>query len=469
MKDSKITKKRHPTGSMARRILVICLLLLVMPLFLQSLFLYRQEYRQKLNDVQNDLHLLAEERALLIEQSPSLPFEEFGRDLPSAYPVRIALFNSDRKLLWENRKLSGPALKASKTLTHPPLTLELSLEISRVEGLHKTSYYFRFGTLLFFVGILGGGAVYLFARRMARPLRSLCKAMERVSEGAAHVRYTPDWMGFEINALGVQFNETLDALQRNVQEAERERLARERLSSELRIGHEIQASLFPIRVPGAPGLDIAAGCFSSKEVNGDFYDLFRLENGRILIAICDTAGKGISACLFSLGLRSMIRALGSVTEDLGELVRRANDLYWTDVHESSMFSTLWIGIYDPKSRNLVYCSQGHPPALLVRATEQKELWTEGIALGAQKTDVVRLKEISLEKGDTLVLYTDGIIEAHNPKRELFGKKRLYELLARKTGGTAQQRVDQTIENVRLFSQGAPQHDDMTLLIFHLSD
>ena len=95
------------------------------------------------------------------------------------------------------------------------------------------SYYFRFATLVFFVGIFGGGAVYFFTRRIGKPLKDLCKTMERVSGGAAHARYTPDRMGFEINALGIQFNETLDSLLHHAQEAERERLIRERLAGEL--------------------------------------------------------------------------------------------------------------------------------------------------------------------------------------------------------------------------------------------
>lgn len=535
MADLKITKKHHPTGSLARRILTVSILLLVIPLFLQSLFLYRQEYEQKLDDVKADLALLANERAHLVEETiemdwhfleenrgafesgitrnvkqlyiqriplpqnvsdrfllvsksretmlvgivdsdttalvVSIPFSLIGRDMPRVYPIQISLLDKQGKIVWESMKFKNrpEVLTAVDPIGETGLRIQLSVEKSQIQGLHQESYYFRFATLVFFVGILGGGAVYFFARRIAKPLKNLCKTMERVSEGATHVRYTPDRMGFEINALGIQFNETLDALLQNAQEAEKERLIRERLAGELRIGHEIQASLLPQHVPGLPGVDIATGYFSSKEVNGDFYDLLRLENGKVLLAVCDTAGKGISACLFSLGLRSIIRSLASVTTDLADLVRRANDLYLVDAHDSSMFSTIWIGIYDPANRSLEYCSQGHPPAILIRGRVLEELWTPGIALGAQKVDVIPTKEVMLEKGDLLVLYTDGIIEAHDPDNELFGKKRLHELLLRKHSATSQQIADKILENVQLFSQGAAQHDDMTLLIFRISD
>ena len=374
MTDSKISKKGHAAGSLSRRILAIVILLMVIPLFIQSFILYKKEYH-------------------------------------------------------------------------------------RIED-----YYFHFATLVLFVGVIGGGAVYLFTRRIGQPLKNLCKTMDRVSEGAIHARYTPDRMGFEINGLGLQFNRTLDALLFHAQAAEKERLLREKLAEELRIGHQIQAGLLPQHVPGIPGVDIATSYLPSQEVSGDFYDLFRLENGKLLIVVCDAAGKGISACLFSLGLRSILRSLATVVADLPELVRRANDLYLIDAHASSMFATLWLGLYDPAAHHLAYCSQGHPPALLRREGKLQELWTGGIALGAQKIDVIPTKQMVLAKGDLLVLYTDGIIEAHNRNDQLFGKERLHPFVLDQKHGTAQQIVDRLMDEIRLFSQGAPQHDDMTVVV-----
>ncbi len=532
MTDLKITKKHPPTGSLVRRILVIAILLLVIPLFLQSLFLYRQEYNQKLGDVEADLRMLGKERvhfiqeiirmdwvfldaqknervfggnvkqlymeriplpqgvsehfllvnrgrnALLVGKRESntsalvipIPFSLIARDMPSAYPIQLSLIESKEKTVWESRKFTEASglVQVKIPIPETPLTFRLAIEKKQLHALHLESYYFRFATLVLFIGIIGGGAVYFFTRRIARPLKDLCKTMDRVSEGAVHARYTPDWMGFEINALGIQFNETLDALLRHSQEAERERLTRERLAEELRIGHEIQANLLPSHVPGLPGIDIATGYFSAKEVNGDFYDLFRLDNGQLLLAICDTAGKGIPACLFSLSLRSMVRSFASVTADVAELVRKVNDLYLIDAHEPSMFSTLWLGLYEPEKRRLVYCSQGHPPALLRRGGHLEELWTGGIALGAQKIDLIPTKEVALVEGDLLVLYTDGIIEAHDPDKQLFGKKRLHEFILRKRKETCQQIADQLIEEIHLFTQGSPQHDDMTLVVMHIA-
>jgi len=575
MADSKITKKHHPSGSLARRILTVTILLLVIPLFLQSIFLYQEEYKQKLDDVRHDLDLLSKERVhfikeiiqlnsylldtyprdetfcagppiecgeevgceafcggpsrnvkrqyttpqneafcgdpsssnvkrLYIERIPMpqgvgsrfvlvsksrdallvgkrdsngqaivipIPFSLLAEDFPSRNPVQVSLIDRKGKMIWENMKLDDQEdlLETKEPIGRTGLNLRLAVEKDHIQGLHTDAYFFNFATLVFFVGIIGGGAVYLFTRRISRPLKNLCKTMERVSEGAVHARYTPDRMGFEINELGLQFNQTLDDLLRHAQFAERERLHREKLAEELRIGHDIQASLLPSHVPGLPNVDIATAYLASKEVNGDFYDLFRLENGNLLIAMCDTAGKGISACLFSLGLRSIIRSLANVTDDVADLVRRANDLYMIDAHESSMFSTLWLGIYNPNNHHLQYCSQGHPPAALRRGNEIQELWTGGIALGAQKMDVIPTKQVNLVKGDLLLLYTDGVTEAHDLDGQLFGKTRLNEWILRQKKHTAQQVVDQLVEEIHLFSQGSRQHDDLSLIVLRISD
>jgi serine phosphatase RsbU (regulator of sigma subunit) len=526
MADLKITKKHHPTGSVTRRILTVAIFLLVIPLFLQSLFLYLQEYDQKLDDVKDTLTVFAKERAHFIKEiveidwavleagqnsnvkrfyikkiplpprvagefvivsknqrailvglqdsatsalTISIPFSIIGRDIPSNQPICISLIDSKGQTVWQNMKFAEKAdlIQVKEPIAKTGLSLQVSMEKKRVPGLHVQSYYFHFATLVLFVGVIGGGAVYLLTRRIARPLRDLCKTMERVSVGASHARYKPDRMGFEINELGLQFNETLDGLLYHSQEAAKERLRREKLAEELRIGHEIQSNLLPSKLTCLPGIDLATAYHASKEVNGDFYDFFQLENGKLLLTVCDTAGKGISACLFSLGLRSIIRSMASVTSDVADLIRRVNDLYLVDAHESAMFSTLWLGMYDPTEKTLRYCSQGHPPALLRRGQNIEELQTLGIALGAQQIDVVETKEILLEAGDLLLLYTDGVIEAHNLDDQLFGKQRLVEFVLRKKSGTSQQIAKQLVEEIHLFSQGKVQHDDITLLVMRV--
>jgi serine phosphatase RsbU (regulator of sigma subunit) len=533
MNDSPISKKSYPVISLAVRVLLVAFLLLVIPLFFQSLFLYLQEYSQKLFDVKEDLQILVKERAALVEERieiewevltaassvaaerpaeleieevrpPSgtpaafvtisrqkealvvgkkksdsvalvrlLPFSELIesvmvlKDYP--YPIRMAFLDGQNQVLAESQKQESTQelLSDEQPLRYGNIRLALTIPQEAILELHQRDYYFRFATLVFFVGFLGGGAVLWLTWRIARPLRGLCKTMGRVSEGAVHERYTPDWMGFEINVLGKQFNGTLDRLLMHQQEAVKERLARERLAEELKIGHEIQKNLLPTQWPDFSEIDLTSAYLPAKEVGGDFYDLFSLPDGKLLMAMADTAGKGISACLFSLGLRSMIRTLATTTSDLSEIVLRANDLFWIDARNSGMFVTLWMGIFDPKTRLLTYCSQGHPPALLRRKGQVLDLSTEGIAMGAQQLEAISCAEIVLLPGDLLLLYTDGIIEAHNAKDQLFGVKRLKELLLHDKKRSAQQLADHLLKEVSAFSQDVAQHDDIALLIFHI--
>jgi phosphoserine phosphatase RsbU/P len=136
-----------------------------------------------------------------------------------------------------------------------------------------------------------------------------------------------------------------------------------------------------------------------------------------------------------------------------------------------MFVTLWIGIYDPETEALEYCSQGHPPAYLIHGGASEVLWeglwTPGIAMGAQAFDMVSPKTHNLKKGDVLFLYTDGIIEAHNLEGRLFGKERLQEYLLRSSKLAPQAMVEHLLKEIEVFSRGAPQHDDIALLVIRI--
>ncbi len=420
---------------------------------LQSFFLYNQEYKEKLADITETLQVIAKERvAFLAEKGPPYDLTPHGEPYPIQFAVVDRPSGQNPDILQVDEPLQGKFL-------------EVSVPKDEILALHQSEYYYRFATLVLFVGVLGGGCVYLLTRRVSRPLKQLCHTMERVSEGAIHVRYKPDWMGFEINALGKQFNQTLDSMQFHAAQAEQQKIQREKLAEELKIGREIQKSLFPNNVESFKGLQIASRFLPAKELNGDFSDLFHLEDGSIVMVICDTAGKGIPACLFSLGLRSMIRSLASTTSDLSEIVVQANNLFWLDARQSGMFATLWIGIFDPKKKILTYCSQGHPPALLLHKGEVKELWTGGISLGAQKLETVPTKQIELHAEDLLLLYTDGVVEAHDPNNNLYGKDNLSQFFISSQKNIPEKISDLLIDDVNRFCNGALQHDDLTFILF----
>lgn len=342
-------------------------------------------------------------------------------------------------------------------------SLLADLPEKNIQELQLQNYFFRIGSFLFIVCIVGGGGLFWITHRVAKPLRTLGRTMQQVADGEEEARFHKDSMGFEINLIGEQLNQMLDSLLKHQKEVEKERLIRERLSQELKIGHDIQLSMFPKHLPNYPTLDITSGYLAAKEVSGDFYDLFPLSDSRLLIAMADGADKGISTCLYSLSFRSMLRMAALVKKDLFSIVQTANELFLKDSVETNFFLTAWIGIYDPKTKSIEYCSQGHPPAYIrTRERQLKQLEAEGMALGIETIDP-KIYRHSLYPDDLLFLYTDGITEAQNVNRQFLGKERLTNLLLQIESKDAAAFKEDLLKALHHFCEGAPLADDITFL------
>ncbi|MBF8263858.1 MAG: hypothetical protein HW387_1523 [Parachlamydiales bacterium] len=364
---------------------------------------------------------------------------------------------------WILKAPCGNLLAVKIPIDNTTYTLLLDTPEKAISNLQMKDYLIRVASLLFFICILGGGVLIWLTRRISKPLQSLCLVMKRIEEGGTHTRFKEDRMGFEINVLGRQMNQMLDTMFAHQLAAERERIARERLAEELKIGHQIQAGMLPTDLPNFAFLDVAPGYLAAREVSGDFYDMMVLDDGRLLIAMGDAADKGISACLYSLSFRSMLRMAAAVEKDLARIVTVSNSILMRDTAATSFFITAWIGLYDPQSKELTYCSQGHPPAYVrTKAGQVIELSAEGMALGLEKLEP-RIAKFALSEQDLLFLYTDGVIEAIDADQQFFGKERLKEFLARCKKSQPQAFVDQLIDEIHLFSRGAAQSDDLTIL------
>ncbi len=322
-------------------------------------------------------------------------------------------------------------------------------------SLHQVNWVFRVCSFLFIVGVVGGGFGVLLLRRLSKPLNVLCLTMERVSEGAIHSRYSSQLLGFEINTLGNYFNQTMDALILHQRQAEEERAKKEKLAEKLKVAREIQRNLLPKYGSANSGLEVDYAYLPALEVSGDFYDLFTSPSGKTLITIADISDKGISACLYSLGLRSSLRSL--MDFDLSEMVRKANELFCIDSSDSGQFATLWIGVLD--QNKLRFLSLGHPPALLKRKGELQFLSTSHSALGIEAFSNITPSEITLEKGDEILLYSDGATEAMDPSGDLFGVERLKQYFLKSMRNTTQG----LLEEIQDFTQHHPPQDDLTLL------
>ncbi|NGX60252.1 MAG: Phosphoserine phosphatase RsbU [Chlamydiae bacterium] len=363
---------------------------------------------------------------------------------------------------FEGRKLRGKEIALDLSVPNADFDVQVSLTSEQIEDYVGGHFFFHILILLGLIILIGGaGAIWLIFR-IAKPFRQLCCVMQAVHDEDYSQKYVEDRLGFEINDLGKNFNQMLAALLRNIEAAQKEKISRELLSKELEIGRNVQNRLLPEKTPEFSGLSMGKGFIPAKEVAGDFYDLFVRGENELLLVLADGSDKGVSACLYSLMVRSMLRSYAMAGESLENIVFHTNNLFARDTGDTGNFVTAFVGIYHANTHKLLYTSAGHLPAIFFDVDgNHQELTTEGIALGATEMDQIEVKSIQLSPGSFLFLYSDGITEAQNEKGELFGKSRLIEFLISHRLLTPQVLVDRLMNEVNQFAGETAQHDDLT--------
>ena len=250
------------------------------------------------------------------------------------------------------------------------------------------------------------------------------------------------------------------------QRLEQEMREREHLEQELRVARRIQQASLPEEVPTLEGWQISPYYRPAREVGGDFYDVFELQDGRVGVVVGDATGKGVSAALVAAATSSMVRAVAQAlgSSSPGEVLARVNETLVARI-PSNMFVTCFYAILDTKSAGLRYANAGHDlPYLRGRSSEDaEELRARGMPLGLMPEMSYEEKEIVLDAGDSVLFYSDGLVEAHDRHRhQMFGFPRLRALVA----GHAEKRSFVTLLLAELYSftgEGWEQEDDITLL------
>jgi serine phosphatase RsbU (regulator of sigma subunit)/predicted ester cyclase len=250
---------------------------------------------------------------------------------------------------------------------------------------------------------------------------------------------------------------------------EQEIRERERVEQELQVARSIQQASLPKEVPELEGWEITPHYRPSREVGGDFYDFFELPNGRLGIVVGDATGKGVPAALVMASARSMLRAVAQAFNSPGEVLRRVNETLFADV-PPNMFVTCFYAILDPKSASLSYANAGHDLPCLHRTSGEEaaeELRATGMPLGLMPGMGYEEKETVLEVGEAALFYSDGLVEAHDAKGEMFGFPRLRALVAEH--GKERSLGDFLLEELYSFTgEGWEQEDDITLLTLRRS-
>jgi sigma-B regulation protein RsbU (phosphoserine phosphatase) len=245
----------------------------------------------------------------------------------------------------------------------------------------------------------------------------------------------------------------------------KEAIEKQKLEDELLIAKEIQRGLLPSVLPNLRGVDYAAINLSSKQVGGDYYDVIPLTARRCVIAIGDVSGKGPPAALLMANLQATIRALSPLGLSLAELTTRVNNLI-CDSTSSSRFITFFWGIFDCETNMLRYVNAGHNPPYLFRNSGAVERLTQGgMVLGVLKKDVPYHEgETKLDRGDVLVLFTDGVTEAMDNNDTEFGEERLEKIVISTKNHSARTILSAIVNAVQEHSRGEAPSDDITLVV-----
>lgn len=237
-----------------------------------------------------------------------------------------------------------------------------------------------------------------------------------------------------------------------------------RLEREIRLARDIQRSLIPSSCPVVPGFDLAADWQSAREVSGDFYDFLALSRARLGIIIGDVSDKGVPAALFMALSRSLVRSGLLGASSPAEGLRRANRWIVKDT-TSDMFLTLFYAVLDPQAHTLTYVNAGHNPPLICRRGDGSfyRLDEHGIALGMIEEAEYEAHTVSLEPGDLLVCYTDGVTEAVDAANEGFGEERLRQVISAHRDLPLQELIRKINEALRSHVGDRPAYDDATLV------
>src|SRR3954452_14524185 len=246
-----------------------------------------------------------------------------------------------------------------------------------------------------------------------------------------------------------------------VRQQQAEAATRQRFEQELEVARLIQQNFLPKQLPELSGWQVAACYQPAREVGGDFYDVIPLADGQVGFVIGDVTDKGVPAALVMAATRSVLRASAQRLIDPGVVLERVNEHLCPDM-PAKMFVTCLYGVLEPASGRLRFANAGHDLPYVKTATGVVELRARGMPLGLMSGMVYEEKETVLEPGDSVLLHSDGIVEAHAPDRDMFGFPRLKEAVGRHPGGG--ELIDRVLEELARFTgAGAEQEDDITMV------
>jgi sigma-B regulation protein RsbU (phosphoserine phosphatase) len=321
-------------------------------------------------------------------------------------------------------------------------------------------------------GLAGAGllalVVALVARRITRPLVLLTRAAREVAAGRLDTPLPQAASGDEVGRLTASFAEMQTALSQYIEAVKEGAAAEERLESELRVARQIQMSLLPRPADLTPerlGCEVFGLLDPARAVGGDLFNVLLRRPGEVCFAVGDVSDKGIPAALFMAVTDIHFEAAARELRDPEAVLARINDALVVE-NNANMFVTLVCGVLDTRSGHVALASGGHTRPLVIPAAGKARFLEgePGTVVGVVPGLEFRRHDLKLEAGDALVLYTDGVTEAHDPRSALFGEERLLDHLSSETGKEPRSLAEGLRDAVRVFAGTAPQFDDIAILV-----
>ncbi len=336
-----------------------------------------------------------------------------------------------------------------------------------LEGLQRQVHHYMLAEVLFlsmamllcFLIMLG-----IIKRGVTNPLARLSAYMNSYENGNS------DHMDFiynredEIKQLTVSFKNLIDRINRYIELIEEAAAERERTIAEMGVATHIQANMLPNKPPNRKEIDLIASMTPAKEVGGDFYDFFFVDDSRLVMVIADVSGKGVPAALFMVIAKTLIKNHAMNSESPAEIFTNVNTQLCEN-NKEDMFVTAWLGILDVGSGSLVFVNAGHNPPLLTGDDGKFEFIRSkaGLVLAGAEGIRYQQQEVKLKEGDKLFLYTDGVTEAMNEQQQFFGENRLKDVMNKNKDFTVSQILSAVRKKIGSFVGREPQFDDITML------
>jgi len=314
---------------------------------------------------------------------------------------------------------------------------------------------------LFFLVQLGSVMIGVsITRNITGAVHELYEGTQRIKEGDFSHRIAVHGRD-QLAELSLSFNRMTENVERLIKVEKEE----QRLSSELEIAREVQRQLFPKAALSMRSVSLNGVCHPAQVVSGDYYDYFPLEGSSLAMAIGDVAGKGISAALLMATIQSALRTqlTSSPRVSTARIVTLLNKQIFASTSPEK-YASFYFGLYDDETGVLTYTNGGHPPPILLRDGAPRKLEATGTVVGAFPSSSYEERQVTLESGDLVVAYTDGITEPEDAYGEMFGEERLIDILLKFKDADAGEIIVRAMEAVVHWTGSPELQDDMTMLI-----